>query len=200
MSEEIKQPEEEQPVVEAEETAPEEVKPAESAPEETPEKKAPRKKKGITFTPEQVEQMEAAVKQLETLKDQFTRQAAEYDNYRKRTAKEKETLYQDAKADTIKEFLPVYDNLERAAKAEGGEDDPHKRGLEMIFQQFKDLLGKLGAEELEALGKPFDPETMNAMAHVEDEEKGENEVVQVFQACFLLGGKVLRHAAVQVAN
>ena len=181
---------------------------AEKVPEsqtEGPADKAPKGKKkkekgGITFTREQVEQMEAAARQLETTKDQFTRLAAEYDNYRKRTAKEKETLYQDAKADTIKEFLAVYDNLERAAAAPGGEDDPHKKGLEMIFTQYRELLKKLGVSEIEAQGRPFDPERHEAVMHVDDENLGENEVAQVFQAGFLLGDRVIRHAVVQVAN
>lgn len=181
---------------------------AEKVPEsqtEGPAGKAPKGKKkkekgGITFTREQVEQMEAAARQLETTKDQFTRLAAEYENYRKRTAKEKETLYQDAKADTIKEFLAVYDNLERAAAAPGGEDDPHKKGLEMIFTQYKELLKKLGVEEIEAQGRPFDPERHAAVMHVDDENLGENEVAQVFQAGFLMGDRVIRHAVVQVAN
>ena len=188
MSEETKQPlDEESPVPET---------------EEPEEKAAPkgRKKKGVTFTREQVEKMEQAVKQLETTKDQFARLAAEYDNYRKRTAKEKETLYQDAKADTIKEFLAVYDNLERAANAEGGGDDPHKKGLEMIFAQYKELLKKLGVTEIEAQGQPFDPERHEAVMHIEDENLGENQVAQVFQAGFVLGDKVIRHAVVQVAN
>ena len=134
MSEETKQPMEEQ-VPEVEETAQ-----AEAAPEAEAEKKGKKKKeKGITFTREQVEQMELAVKQLDTVKDQFVRLTAEYDNYRKRTTKEKDTIYQDAKADTIKAFLAVYDNLERAAQSEGGEDSPHKKGLEMIFAQYKDI-------------------------------------------------------------
>ncbi len=185
-----------------EEKAPE----TETAPEPQPEgeKTAKGKKKkekgGITFTREQVEQMELAVKQLESTKDQFARLAAEYDNYRKRTAKEKETLYQDAKADTIKEFLAVYDNLERAAAAPGGENDPHKKGLEMIFTQYKELLKKLGVSEIEAQGRPFDPERHEAVMHVDDENLGENEVAQVFQAGFVLGDKVIRHAVVQVAN
>lgn len=185
-----------------EEEAPE----TETAPEPQPEgeKTAKGKKKkekgGITFTREQVEQMELAVRQLAATKDQFARLAAEYDNYRKRTAKEKETLYQDAKADTIKEFLAVYDNLERAAAAPGGEDDPHKKGLEMIFTQYKELLTKLGVSEIEAQGQPFDPERHEAVLHVDDENFGENEVAQVFQAGFTLGGKVIRHAVVQVAN
>ena len=171
---------------------------AEPAPEKNKAKK--KKEKGVTFTREQVEQMEQAVQQLETVKDQFTRLAAEYDNYRKRTAKEKDSLYQDARADTIREFLAVYDNLERAASAPGGEDDAHKKGLEMIFAQYKEILKKLGVTEIEAQGQPFDPERHNAVMHIDDEQFGENEVAQVFQAGFLLGDKVIRHAIVQVAN
>lgn len=192
MSEETKQPLEEEP---AEQEAPQPEEPAGKAP-----KGKKKKEKGITFTREQVEQMELAVKQLETTKDQFARLAAEYDNYRKRTVKEKETLYQDAKADTIKEFLAVYDNLERAAGAPGGEDDPHKKGLEMIFHQYRELLKKLGVTEIEAQGRPFDPERHEAVMHIDDESLGENQVAQVFQAGFALGDKVIRHAVVQVAN
>ena len=176
---------------------------AEFVEDQEPEKKAKKKEKkekGITFTREQVEKMELAVKQLESVKDQFTRLTAEYDNYRKRTTKEKDGIYQDAKGDTIKTFLSVYDNLERAAAAEGGEDDPHKKGLEMIFHQFKELLAKEGVKEIEAKGKEFDPELMDAVMHIEDESLGENVVAQVFQAGFELNGKVLRHAIVQVAN
>ena len=195
MSEEIKQPEAEEtvemPEAEVEETT------AEEQVEDRPKKK---KEKGITFTREQVEQMELAVKQLESVKDQFARLGAEYENYRKRTTKEKDNIYQDAKADTIKAFLAVYDNLERAAAAEGGEDSPHKKGLEMIFAQFKDILAKQGVTEIEAKGQPFDPEKHNAVMHIDDENYGENEVAQVFQAGFAMGDKIIRHAIVQVAN
>ena len=185
-----------------EEKAPE----TETAPEPQPEgeKTAKGKKKkekgGITFTREQVEQMELAAKQLESVKDQFVRLTAEYENYRKRTAKEKDGLYQDARADTIREFLAVYDNLERACAAEGDDDSPHKKGLVMIFHQYQEILKKLGVEEIAALGQTFDPETMNAVMHVDDENFGENTVAQVFQAGFRLGDKVVRHAIVQVAN
>lgn len=200
MSEETKQPTPE----ETEETTVQQEPAEEPAPEETAEKsekKAKKKKEKVyTFTREQVEQMELAAKQLESVKDQFVRLTAEYENYRKRTAKEKETLYQDAKADTIKEFLAVYDNLERAAAAPGGEDDPHKKGLEMIFTQYKELLKKLGVSEIEAQGQPFDPERHAAVMHVDDGNLGENEVAQVFQAGFVLGDRVIRHAVVQVAN
>ena len=201
MSEETKQPVEETPEVQTEpkEEAPQAEETAEQ-PAEKAAKGKKKKEKGYTFTREQVEQMELAAKQLESVKDQFVRQTAEYENYRKRTTKEKENIYQDAKADTIKEFLAVYDNLERAAASEGGEDSPHKKGLEMIFQQYKDILAKLGVTEIEAAGKPFDPEKMNAVMHIDDENFGENEVAQVFQAGFELNGKVIRHAIVQVAN
>ena len=196
MSEETKEPVEETPETPEARQEP--------APENQEAEKKPRKKekkeKSITFTREQVEKMELAAKQLESVKEQFTRLTAEYDNYRKRTTREKDSIYQDAKGDTIKAFLAVYDNLERAAAAEGGEDSPHKKGLEMIFQQFKELLAKEGVKEIEAKGKDFDPETMNAVMHIEDESFGENEVSQVFQAGFELNGKVLRHAIVQVAN
>ena len=200
MSEETKQPVEETPEVQ---TEPKEDAPQTEEAEQPDEKTAKGKKKkekGYTFTREQVEQMELIAKQLESVKDQFVRQTAEYENYRKRTTKEKENIYQDAKADTVKEFLAVYDNLERATASEGGEDSPHKKGLEMIFQQYKDILKKLGVTEIEAAGNPFDPEKMNAVMHIDDENFGENEVAQVFQAGFELNGKVIRHAIVQVAN
>ena len=204
MSEETRLPDQEPQEAPQEEQKPEEQtqETAQSAPQE-PEK-APKgkkkKEKGYTFTREQVEQMELAVKQLDSVKDQFVRLTAEYDNYRKRTAKEKETIYQDAQLDTIKAFLPVYDNLERAASAAGGEDDPHKKGLEMIFHQYQEILGKLGVTEIPALGQPFDPEKHNAVMHIDDDNYGENVVAQVFQAGFMLGDRVLRHAIVQVAN
>ena len=196
MSEEKKEPVEEAP--ETEEPRQEQA-PETQEPEKKPKKKE-KKEKGITFTREQVEKMELAAKQLESVKEQFTRLTAEYDNYRKRTTREKDAIYQNAKGDTIKTFLAVYDNLERAAAAEGGEDSPHKKGLEMIFQQFKELLAKEGVKEIEAKGRAFDPELMNAVMHIEDESLGENVVAQVFQTGFELDGKVLRHAIVQVAN
>ena len=154
----------------------------------------------FTVTRDQMEKMEQLAKMVSDASDKYLRLAAEYDNYRKRTAKEKDSLYQDAKADTIREFLAVYDNLERAAASEGGEDSPHKKGLEMIFHQYQEILKKLGVTEIEAQGAPFDPEKHNAVMHIDDENYGENVVSQVFQAGFMLGDKVIRHAIVQVAN
>ena len=198
MSEESKKPlDEETPETQA---APAQEAPQTGETAEKPGKGKKKKEKGYTFTREQVEQMELAAKQLESVKDQFTRLTAEYDNYRKRTTKEKDNIYQDAKADTIREFLAVYDNLERAVATEGDDDSPHKKGLEMIFHQYQEILKKLGVTEIEAKGQTFDPEKHNAVMHIDDESFGENEVSQVFQAGFTMGDKVIRHAIVQVAN
>lgn len=202
MSEENKQPTAEEAAENQAETTEQETPETAEAPEkeEKAAKGKKKKEKTYTLTREQMEAAELAVKQLESVKDQFVRLTAEYDNYRKRTTKEKDNIYQDAKGDTIKAFLAVYDNLERAAAAEGGEDSPHKKGLEMIFHQYQDILKKLDVTEIEAKGKTFDPERMEAVMHIEDENFGENEVTQVFQAGFMLGDKVIRHAIVQVAN
>ena len=202
MSEENKQPTAEEAAENQAETTEQETPETAEAPEkeEKAAKGKKKKEKTYTLTREQMEAAELAVKQLESVKDQFVRLTAEYDNYRKRTTKEKDNIYQDAKGDTIKAFLAVYDNLERAAAAEGGEDSPHKKGLEMIFHPHQDILNKLDGMEIEAKGQPFDPERMEAVMHIDDENFGENEVTQVFQAGFMLGDKVIRHAIVQVAN
>lgn len=200
MSEESKRPEEEQET-QGGETPGTEAKAEPRAEDAKDEKKARKKKeKTYTLTREQMEKAELAVKQLASVTDQFTRLTAEYDNYRKRTAKEKESIYQDARMDTVKEFLAVYDNLERAVATDADPDSPHRKGLELIFSQFKEILRKLGVEEMEALGQPFDPQRHNAVMHIESEEFGENTISQVFQAGFTLDGKVIRFAIVQVAN
>ena len=160
--------------------------------EETPET--------FTVTREQMEKMEALAGQLSSLHDQHLRLAAEYDNYRKRTTREKETIYQDAKLDTIAKFLEVYDNLERAASQTGDEDNVHKQGMVMIFNQLRNVLEKMGVTIDDPQGQPFDPARHNAVMHVDDENLGEGIVSQVFQKGFLLGERVLRCATVQVAN
>ena len=148
--------------------------------------------------PEAVPEEAPAQEQL-VPKEQFLRLAAEYDNYRKRTAKEKESLWTDAKADTIQAFLPVYDNLERAMKQDTS-DEAYKKGVEMTMNQLKEVFAKLSVTEIEAEGKPFDPNLHNAVMHIEDGNFGENTVAQVFQTGFMLGEKVIRFAMVQVAN
>ena len=144
--------------------------------------------------------------ELESLKDQvagpedkYLRLAAEYDNYRKRTAKEKESLWTDVKADTAGAFLPVYDNLERALKQDTA-DEAFKKGVEMTMNQLKEVLTKLGITEIPAQGQPFDPKYHNAVMHVEDESLGQNVVAEVFQTGFQCGEKVIRFAMVKVAN
>ena len=174
----------------AEEVLEERTEPEEALPEELQTGGPGEEPEGTEETPI-VEQMVS--------KDQFLRLAAEYDNYRKRTAKEKESLWTDAKADTVQAFLPVYDNLERALKQDTA-DEAFKKGVEMTMNQLKEVFARLGITEIEAEGKPFDPNLHNAVMHIEDENLGENTVAQVFQAGFMLGEKVIRFAMVQVAN
>ena len=152
-----------------------------------------------TVTKAQMEQMEALAKTLADANDKYLRLAAEYDNYRKRTAREKEHLYGDAKIDTIKPFLAVLDNLERGV-SQFEEGDGHRQGMELICKQFMEVLAGLGVTEIPALGQPFDPEKHNAVMHAEDESVGENTIVEVFQKGFMIGDKVLRFAMVKVAN
>ena len=133
------------------------------------------------------------------LNDKYLRLCAEYDNFRKRSQKERDSLYADIKAETLKKFLPVYDNLVRALD-QSTEDEAYRRGVEMIMTQFNTTMEKLGVTEIESLGQKFDPAFHNAVMHVEDAEKGENEIVEVFQKGFLMGDKVIRFAMVKVAN
>lgn len=170
-------------------------------PAQEPAEEKEKKEQPETFTVsrEEMEQYEALAKLVSEGNDKYLRLAAEYDNYRKRTAKEKESTYTDAKVDTIKPFLDVYDNLVRGA-AQLEEGDSHKQGLEMIARQFLTVLEKLGVKEIEAEGKPFDPEKHNAVMHIEDENLDENVVTEVFQKGFTLNDKVIRFAMVKVAN
>ena len=131
--------------------------------------------------------------------DNYLRLAAEYDNYRKRTLKEKEASYTNGKADAVAKLLPVYDNLERALN-QPTEDAAYKKGVEMTMNQLKEVFSKLGIEEIPALGESFDPNLHNAVMHIDDENFGENTVAEVFQAGFRCGEKVIRFSMVKVAN
>ena len=154
---------------------------------------------------EQTEQVEApdpaaqAAAKLAEQEDKFLRLAAEYDNFRKRTAKEREALWTEVKASTAAAFLPVYDNLERAVKQETA-DEAYKKGVEMTMNQLREVFAGLGIEEIPALGQTFDPNLHNAVMHVDDENFGENEIAEVFQAGFRCGEKVIRFSMVKVAN
>jgi len=130
------------------------------------------------------------------------RTAAEYDNYRKRTAKEKEALYADAVSDVVAAFLPVIDNIERALKAcsEHGNGQSIKEGIELVSKQVNDVLAKLGVEQIKSVGEEFNPEVHNAVMHVEDENYGKNVVVEEFQKGYIYRDKVIRYSMVKVAN
>ena len=149
----------------------------------------------LTETTEELEKTKA---ELAELNDKYLRVCAEYDNFRKRSAKERDGLYTDAYSDALKEVLPVIDNLERASQY----TEPEKvtDGLALIFKSASEMLTKLGVETFGAPGEQFDPNIHNAVMHVEDEEKGENEITDVFQKGYKKGDKIIRHAMVKVAN
>ena len=152
---------------------------------------------------EQLEQVEKTEVEILTeksneLADKLLRLTAEFDNFRKRTQKEKENLYKDAQAATIGSFLDVLDNLERAALA--GDGDDLSKGVELVIAQFKSVLEKMGVSVIDPQGEAFNPELHNAVSHIEDENVGENIVVNVFQKGYIMGDRVIRFAMVQVAN
>ncbi|PYG87639.1 molecular chaperone GrpE [Ruminiclostridium sufflavum DSM 19573] len=146
-------------------------------------------------------ELEEKTLQCEEYKNVVQRTAAEFDNYKKRTVKEKDALSLDVAIDTVNAILPVVDNLERALKAaEDTESNPLKDGVEMVMRQLNDCMKKLGVEPIEALNNTFDPELHNAVMHVTDGEKGENTVIEEFQKGYVMKGKVVRHSMVKVAN
>ncbi|MBR0538481.1 MAG: nucleotide exchange factor GrpE [Clostridia bacterium] len=145
------------------------------------------------------DEQEALKQELDKTKDQLLRTLAEYDNFRRRSQKEKESLFSDVKADTIAALLPVIDNFERAAATEC-DYDAYKKGIEMTVKQLLDQLGKLGIESFGAEGDPFDPAIHNGVMHEDNEELPENSISAVFMKGYKLGDKVIRHATVKVAN
>lgn len=137
--------------------------------------------------------------EMDALKDQNLRVLAEYDNYKKRTNREKQEIYRIAEFDTILQILPIFDNLERGMETTGSDENVRK-GIEMIYNQGHDVLAKMGVTEIEAMGQSFDPELYNAVMHVEDPGFGENTVIEVLQKGYKKDDKVIRHAMVKVAN
>lgn len=152
-------------------------------------------------TPEEQPKSEAdqLKEQLNALNDKYVRILAEYDNFRKRSQKEKDAIYPRAAADTVEKFLPIIDNFERAMSSPCG-DETFKKGMDMIFQSFMDTLSALNVEIIGAPGETFDPQLHNAVMHIEDENYGENVIVQVLQKGYRIGDRVVRYAMVQVAN
>ena len=139
---------------------------------------------------------------IEELTDRLTRQMAEFDNFRKRTEKEKSQMYEIGAKDIIEKMLPVVDNFERGLDAVKEEDkeDPFIQGMEMVYKQLMTVLGELGVKPIEAVGKEFDPNLHNAVMHVEDENFGENIIAEEFQKGYMYSDSVVRHSMVKVAN
>lgn len=167
----------------------EQTEPVEQAPVDHKKKKEPKDKAAL----------EAAKKELAEQKEAYLRLAAEYDNFRKRSAKEKDEIYPNAKAEVVAKFLPVFDNLERALQ-QATADEAYKKGVEMTMTGLREVMKALGVEEFGEAGEPFDPNRHNAVMHTEDKALGENTVSQVFAKGFRVGEKVIRFAMVQVAN
>ena len=138
--------------------------------------------------------------ELNETKDKLLRVMAEYDNFRKRSQKEKEMAYGDTKSSTIAEFLPVYDNFQRAMSAEATDLDSFKKGIEMIFNQYGETFKKLGVESFGEKGETFDPNIHNAVMHGEDEKLPENSISDVFSTGYKMGDRVIRPAIVKVVN
>lgn len=171
-----------------EETA--EPKKAEAAEQKT--ESGPKKKES--------DELEKLRKQMADLNDRYVRLFAEYDNFRKRTANEKTSLYNKALTDAYSDLFPVLDNFERAYASEDTSPEDFKKGMDMIYKQVQEIFQKAGVEPFGEPGETFDPMLHNAVMHVEDPDKGEGEIVAVFQKGYKLGDKVVRHAMVQVAN
>ena len=133
------------------------------------------------------------------LDDRYKRILAEFENFKKRSAKEREGLYNSILSDVIKVILPVVDNLENAAKVET-KDESYKQGVELVLKQFKDVLTSKGIEEIKAVGETFDPSLHEAVSSVQDDTKGEKEIVQEYRKGYKIGNRVIRHSMVVVAN
>ena len=144
-------------------------------------------------------QIESQKVQLEETEDRLKRVAAEFDNYKKRNIKERDGMYNSLVSDIVSNFLPVIDNLEKAVTAET-KDEEYKKGIELVLKQFKDVLNSRGVIEIETIGKTFDPELHEAVSSIQDDTKGEKEIVQEYRKGYKIGDRVIRHSIVVVAN
>ncbi len=175
------------------------------AEEETAEKCSRQEKKQLKRAEEKISQLESELEALRAsvaeANDKYTRLYAEYDNFRRRSQKEKEGTYSDAYIDALTQILPILDNLERAAQySTEDENSPLAKGLELTLKSFAETLEKMGVSEIPALGESFNPNVHNAVMHTEDESLGENIVAEVFMKGYIKGDKVLRHSMVKVVN
>ncbi len=165
------------------------------------EKNKPETAEEVNETAEVTETAEEKLqKALDEKNEQFLRLCAEYDNFRKRSQKEKQDIYSSSQAEVIKELLPVLDNFDRAAENKDSNFDDYKKGIDLIYNQLGEILKKLGVESYGARGEAFDPNIHNAVMTVEDSELGENQVASVFSKGYKLGDRIIREAVVQVAN
>lgn len=187
-------PEKEQPTPETEAEPKKEPAESEKKADKKAEKKAEKKSEK-----EKASTKKSLEEELHAEQDKYLRLLAEYDNFRRRSAKERENIYTDVRCETLKKFLPVYDSLSRAL-AQTPEDDACRKGLEMIMTQFEKSLAQLGVTMIEAVGQPFDANLHNAVMHIEDETYGESIVVEEFEKGFQVGDKILRYSMVKVAN
>ena len=137
--------------------------------------------------------------ELDELTDRYKRILAEFENHKKRSQKEREGLYNSILGDIIEVILPILDNLENAAKVETS-DENYKKGIELVLKQFQDVLKSKGIEEIKALGETFDPELHEAVSSIQDDSKGEKEIVQEYRKGYKIGNRVIRHSMVVVAN
>lgn len=149
---------------------------------------------------EMLKKLDELQKDLNEQEERFLRLAAEYDNYRKRSEKDRISAYNDGKAKTVAEILSIADCIERAIEASGDADAEYQKGLRMLSEQFDASLGRLGVESFGCVGDGFDPELHNAISHIESDEVGENVIAQIFQKGYKMGDKIIRHAMVSVAN
>ena len=168
--------------------------------EETPETLETAEETAETAESEEISETDALKQEVESLKDKMIRHAAEFDNFKKRTAKEREDLYAMAVCDTVEKVLPVKDNLERAISVADAADSGMLEGVTMILKQLDDVFTALGVEKIKTVGEAFDPELHNAVRHEENEEFGENTVSEELMSGFTCKGKVIRFAMVKVAN
>ena len=176
-----------------------EKKPEDVTPEEQTEQAVPTEETEAEAPNPLLEELEALKKSLSDQEDKYLRLAAEYDNYRRRSTREREAIYADVRCDTLKKFLPVYDSLSRAL-AQTPDDDPARKGLEGIMNQYNTALTQLGVTAIEAVGQPFDANRHNAVMHIEDDAYGEGVVVEEFEKGFCIGDRVLRYSVVKVAH
>ena len=137
--------------------------------------------------------------EIDELNDRYKRVLAEFENFKKRSGKERETLYNSILGDVVEAFLPIVDNLENAVKAET-QDEEYRRGVELVLKQFKDILKSKGVEEIPAIGETFDPSLHEAVSSIQDPSKNTQEIVQEYRKGYKIGSRVIRHSMVIVAN